>query len=75
MKQSDLQFKENTKSNIWCTFCGYEFFWERRADSVSVYRVGGRDCLQDLNLPSQSDWDKYTAAMARKAIVEFCQGL
>lgn len=37
MNQSQLSFKENTKSCVWCTFDGlFEFYWEARSEQILI---------------------------------------
>ncbi|MFG0450900.1 hypothetical protein [Shewanella sp. YQ_9] len=37
MKQSQLNFKENTKNCVWCTFDDmFDFYWEARSGQILI---------------------------------------
>ncbi|MCU8036851.1 hypothetical protein [Shewanella sp. SM71] len=64
MKQSELNFKENTKSCVWCDWDGnIEFYWEARSN----YIVITPDKYQNIYVP-----DNATPSLIRK---EICQWL
>ncbi len=64
MKQSELNFKENTKNCVWCDWDGkIEFYWEIRSN----YIVITQDKYLDIYVP-----DNATPALVRK---EICQWL
>ncbi|QBF81282.1 hypothetical protein EXU30_00340 [Shewanella maritima] len=64
-KQSDLNFVENTKSCVFCSFKDIEFFWEKGTDTVIVSGF-----YSDISLRYRCDRE-ISATDARKAIVKF----
>lgn len=64
MKQSELNFKENTKNCVWCTWDdNFEFYWERGSNHIIITPEHGLH----IYVP-----DNATPALVRK---EICQWL
>ena len=65
MKQSDLVFKENSKSCVWCSYDGlFDFYWEARSNHVAV----SPDNHGKIYVP-----DNATPSLVRKEIVSWLE--
>ena len=62
MKQSELSFKENTKSCVWCTWNGIEFYWEVRSSTICITP----DSYSNLFVP-----EDFTSMNVRREIISF----
>ena len=65
MKQSDLIFKQNTKSCVWCEFNDIEFYWEARSNWICITP----DNYTNIYIP-----DGFSAADVRREIVSWLKG-
>lgn len=66
MKQSDLNFKENSKSCVWCDFDGkIEFYWENTYGQILITP----ESYGKIYVP-----DDATASQVRKEIKNWLKG-
>lgn len=72
MKQSQLNFKENTKDCVWCTFDGFfEFYWEPRYDRICVTDMRNANALcSDIFISTD-----LKAPAVRKEICDYLKGV
>lgn len=64
MNQSELNFKENNKKCVWCTWQGVEFYWE-----INSCRICISDDYEDLFVPENAN-----SALVRREIVSWVKG-
>lgn len=62
MNQSELNFKENNKKCVWCTWQGLEFYWEINSCTICI----SDDSYQNIFVPEEAN-----SALVRKEIVSF----
>ncbi|AXH73364.1 MAG: hypothetical protein [Inoviridae sp.] len=54
MKQSELNFKENSKLCVWCEWNGIEFYWEARSEVILITPASYSNIYIPADAPAKS---------------------